>query len=255
MRPMSQAGSRPVSVDLGRSRVQWADAQPPKRSQTPGSFGMEEGFGATLQPFSAVGSDLKMTWRRWNGGKTLGVQKSHAQDPAAPGLTACLMPGAGEFTKVFEERIKGAESLERLLKENPDIEWNSMKSTFRLPPGFLDRERALAFPTGMQPGSCSRPASRIGADGTLSGAETARAKPAIPPVNSQGYLKKEFMDNGEAKLIGTGTYWRDVGPPWKATSKDIGSLVPPAPEGKLHVEEGWDSMKWAGFGLGHPNFG
>lgn len=277
-----------------------------------------------------------MTWRRWNGGKTVGPQKSSAQvrfghffyynlapfclrllrfeslrlqawdvwfrawlagtslallcdsadpemkknnrasddaalclqqDPAAPGETACLMPGAGEFTKTWSDRLQGAENLKKILADNPDIEWNSMKSTYRLPQGFLDRERGrtaggdgIEFPMGMQAGTgSSRPASRLGAaeEGTLSGAGTARGPAGyqIPPANSQGFLKKERYDNGDAKLVGTGTYWRDVGPPWKATSKDIGSLVPPAPERKLDVDEDWDSKKWAEFGLGRVNLG
>jgi hypothetical protein len=75
---------RPASVDLGRStKIKWADSPPAVRSSTPDgpivSRGHEEEGLATLQPFSAVGSDLKMTWRRWNGGKTIGPQKSSAQ--------------------------------------------------------------------------------------------------------------------------------------------------------------------------------
>lgn len=122
----------------------------------------------TLTPFSNLrnGSKLKMQWRRWTGGETRQPHKSSNEDPAAPGATASLLLGAGEFQTHFQRNLGLAKSLETILQNNPgavfDMDGKGFKSTsphkaLEVPSGENAQQMQnfvqAMFPTGLSSGS------------------------------------------------------------------------------------------------------
>ena len=114
MRPLTSEASDSLHTKSNRG-VQWnvsGDPTPPRLQARPSMRRQRadaEGTGtvmaeAMVQPFTNVGSTLRMPWRRWAGGDTIGPAKLPLQDPAAPGQTASLVPGTGEFRRSYEAR-------------------------------------------------------------------------------------------------------------------------------------------------------
>ena len=100
----------------------------------------------TLTPFSNLrnGSGLKMQWRRWTGGETRQPQKSSNEDPAAPGATASLLLGAGEFHTHFRRNLDLAKSLETILQNNPEVVFDMDEKGFK----STSPNKALEVPAG-----------------------------------------------------------------------------------------------------------
>jgi len=100
----------------------------------------------TLTPFSNLrnGSGLKMQWRRWTGGETRGPSKSSNQDPAAPGATASLLLGAGEFKSNFDRSLEIAKSLDSILQKNPNLVFDMQQRGFK----STSPNKKLDTPTG-----------------------------------------------------------------------------------------------------------
>ena len=86
----------------------------------------------TLTPFSNLrnGSNLKMQCI-WRVERTRQPQKSSNEDPAAPGATASLLLGAGEFQTHFQRSLGIAKSLETILQNNPGVVFNMDEKGFK----------------------------------------------------------------------------------------------------------------------------
>ena len=99
----------------------------------PGISRRQGGPPITLTPFSNLrnGSGLKMQWQRWTGGNTRNPHKSANEDPCAPGETASLLIGAGEFRPAFERNMDIAQSLKKILEASPDTVFDMDQQCFR----------------------------------------------------------------------------------------------------------------------------
>mmetsp|Transcript_24294 Transcript_24294/g.38179 ORF Transcript_24294/g.38179 Transcript_24294/m.38179 type:complete len:459 (+) Transcript_24294:2-1378(+) len=224
MRPMSSAsmyGSEDFEFDSPTRKLVQFDDSARRSSRNPRAESQE--MEPVLQPFSNVGSSLKMSWRRWSGGQTLGASKTNLQDPAAPGESGSLIPGSGEFNTEFTRRQLRSKELEDSLSGNPNISWDESKHTFRVAPGFFDQDKEEVrelFPRGL--GGSAASEENTSKKNFLK--MWAASKPKYPP-NTAGYFRKEQTDKGDAALFGDGTFWRDAGGDWKAVSKDFGAQV------------------------------